>query len=290
MFPTVRCALRAALPALLAFAVAAAAPVARGADEPVDEAQQSFKKASKSLKRGYYDDAITEFEKLRNKFPFSRYAVDAELKIADALFKKHEYVDAADAYRTFAKLHPKHEKVDYASYRVGLSMFQDSPRSVDRDQVGVEKALEEFRAFITRFPDSKYAADAAKRVGEGRDRLAEKELYVGRYYVKHRKYKASLGRLRNVLAKYPESTAVEEASFLLGKALYHTRAHGDARTQLTAFLRAHPSSRFAREARKLLARLGQAPPAAAEPGPASTPAPATTAAPTGTPAPTESPK
>ena len=248
-----------------------------------DEAEKLYEKASKSLTKGYYDDCINDFEKLRNTYPFSKYAVEAELKIADALFAKKDYADAADNYRTFAKLHPKHEMVDYATYHIGLALFLEAPKAIDRDQGSTEKALEELRTFVTQFPESKYADDAAKRIGQGRDRLAAKELYVGRYYVKHEEYKASLGRLRTVLSRYPDTASVEEATFLLGKSLFKTKKPDEAKPLLTGFLEKYPESDYAREARKILAKMGaKAPkPAAVEPTPpAATPAPVDTPAPT----------
>jgi outer membrane protein assembly factor BamD len=238
---------------------ALAAKKTKKGDE-IDEAQKLYEKASKSLTKGYYDDCINDFEKLRNTYPFSKYAVEAELKIADALFAKKEYADAADNYRTFAKLHPKHEQVDYATYHVGLSLFLEAPKSIDRDQSSTEKALEELRAFITQFPESKYADDAAKHIGQGRDRLAEKELYVGRWYAKHGEYKAALGRLRVVISRYPDTSAVEESTFLLGKSLFRTKQPDESKTTLSGFLEKYPSSEYAREARKILARLGSAAP------------------------------
>lgn len=263
---------------------AVAAKKKKKADEK-DEAEKLYEKANKSLTKGYYDDCINDFEKLRNTYPFSKYAVEAELKIADALFAKKDYADAADNYRTFAKLHPKHEQVDYATYHIGLALFLEAPKSIDRDQGSTEKALEELRTFVTLFPESKYADDAAKRIGQGRDRLAEKELYVGRYYVKHEEYKASLGRLRTVLSRYPDTSAVEEATFLLGKSLYYTKKHEEGKATLSGFLEKYPNSDYSREARKLLAKIGnRAPkPKPEEPKPATTPEP--TAAPVDTPAP-----
>lgn len=244
-----------------------------------DEAEKLYEKANKSLTKGYHDDAINDFEKLRNTYPFSKYAVEAELKIADAMFKKKQYADAADNYRTFAKLHPKHEQVDYATFHIGLSLFLEAPKAVDRDQASTEKALEELRTFVTLFPESKYADDASKRIGEGRDRLAEKELYVGRYYVTHGEYKASLGRLRTVLSRYPDTSAVEEAQFLLGKSLFHTKKNDEAKATLTAFLEKYPSSDFSREARKILARIGSTKAKPAEPKAEPTPAAVDTPAP-----------
>lgn len=253
-----------------------------------DQAEALYKKADKSFTRGYYDDAIAQFEKLKNTYPFDHYAVEAELKIADAYYKKREFGDAADAYRTFAKLHPKHEKVDYATFRVGLSLFEEAPKSVDRDQSSTEKALEELRTFITEFPDSKYADEAAKKVGEGRDRLAAKELYVGQYYVKHHKWKAAVGRLESVVAHYPDSASAEEATFLLGEAQFRSGKKDEAKDTLTQYLDRYPNGDDARAARKLLARLGvgipkPTPRPAATPASTPTPTPAAAASPSPTP-------
>lgn len=270
---------------LLMVALLAAGPAfaaKKKAKDAKDEPERMFDKASKSLSKGYNDDAIVEFEKLRNSFPFSRFAVEAELKIADALYKKKEYGEAADAYRTFAKLHPKHEKVDYASYRVGLALYQEAPRSIDRDQSSTEKALEEFRAFITTYPDSKYADDAAKKVGEGRDRLAGKELYVGRYYVKHKKWRAAKSRLESVVERYPDSSSVAEATFLLGKAQFHLKEKEASIASLNAYLEQHPGGKWTKAARKMLARMGSRPAPTAAPE-APVPAPSPVASPAQTP-------
>jgi outer membrane protein assembly factor BamD len=274
------CAL--ALPSVPAHA---AAPKKNEADEP----QRMYDAATKSLNKGYFDEAVTEFEKLRNTYPFSKFAVEAELKIADALFKKREYADAADAYRTFAKLHPKHEQVDYATFRVGLSLFQESPKAVDRDQSSTEKALDEFRAFIQQFPDSKYADEASRHVGEGRDRLAAKELYVGSYYVNHGKYNAAIGRLQNVVDRYPDAPAAVEAEFDLGLAQSKLHKTDAAIATLTAFLEKHPDAKQARDARKLLAKLGAAAPSPKAGAATPTPSPVASPSPTAAPSPSASP-
>lgn len=252
-----------------------------------DEPEKLFDKAKRDLTKGYHDDAISGFEKLRNTFPFSKFAVEAELMIADALFKKKEYGEAADAYRTFAKLHPKHERVDYASWQIGNSLFLEAPKSVARDQSSTEKALEELRSFVTKFPESKYADDASKKIGDGRERLAAKELYVGRYYVDRKEWRGSLSRLRTVLSRYPDSDSAEEASFLLGKALFHTKDREESRRILNEFVAKYPSSDWSRDARRLIARLGKIP--AATPTPAPEAPPAATAAPEPAPAPEAEP-
>lgn len=272
-----RLALALAGALLLAGSSAAAAPK----KPDVDEAQKMYEHASKSFRKKYYDEAIAEFEKLKNTFPFSKYAVEADLKIADALFAKREYGDAADDYRSFSKLHPKHELVDYATYRVGLSLFLEAPKAVDRDQASLEKAMEELRAFIQQFPDSKYAEDASKKIGEGRERLASKELYVGRYYAKHGKWKSSIGRLQNVVDHYPDADAAVEAQFLLGEAQWKNHQNDAAKATLTDFVEKHPDVKWSRDARKILARMGAA---VAKPAPSPKTSPSPSPSPSATPA------
>ena len=246
-----------------------------------DEAQKLYDKAEKSFKKGYYDDAINNWDKLKNTYPFNHLAVEAELRIADADFKKREFADAADAYRTFAKLHPKHEQVDYATYRVGLSLFMEAPKSVDRDQTSTEKAMDEFRAFVTQFPDSKYADDASKKIGECRDRLAAKELYVGAYYVKHKQWHAALGRLQSVVDKYPDTGSVEEGTWLLGETQYHVGAKDEAKDTLESYVQRYPNGDHDHDARQLLAKMH-----AAMPTTRSTPPPAPSPSPSPSPTPT----
>lgn len=265
----------------------AAHAASKAARSEKDEPQKMFEHASKSFRRGYYDEAITELEKLRNTYPFSRYAVEAELKIADALFKKREYGDAADSYRTFAKLHPKHEMVDYAAFRVGLSLFLEAPKAVDRDQASTEKALGEFRSFIQQYPDSKYSDEAAKKIGEGRDRLAAKELYVGNYYLKHHKWTAAHGRLQNTIDRYPDSPSAVEAQYRLAFDLWKLHKNDKAREILEAFVEKHPDTKWSTDARKLLARLS-GPKAAAAKAKKAKPAPEPASSPESAPTPAAS--
>ena len=289
-------------PLLIAFLLASIAAPAFAADAKkkddaaaktagsteADEAQKLYDRAEKSFKKGYYDDAINTWDKLKNTYPFNHLAVEAELRIADADFKKREFADASDAYRTFAKLHPKHEQVDYATYRVGLSLFMEAPKSVDRDQSSTEKAMEEFRAFVTQFPDSKYADDASKKIGECRDRLAAKELYVGAYYVKHKQWRAALGRLESVVTKYPDTGSVEEATWLLGETQYHVGAKDEAKDTLEGYVQRYPNGDHDRDARELLAKMHAAMPSTRQ-TPPPTPPPTPTPSESPSPSPTATP-
>ena len=152
---------------------------------------------------GKYRDAIKSFEKLRDWYPFSRYAILAELKIADAHFNLEEYADAIYAYEAFEQLHPRNEAIPYVVYRIGRSYFEqmDTP---DRDQSKTAKALETYQRLIQQFPDDAYADMARSDVLVCYRNLSGHEFYVGVFYYANKNYKAARSRFTAVVKKYPD--------------------------------------------------------------------------------------
>src|SRR6476619_147606 len=86
-----------------------------------------YKDAEDDIKNDHYQIAIDKLRSIRNKFPYSKYAVDAQLRLADVYFLQEDFAEAAAAYETFRDLHPKHEKTSYAMFRIGKSYYKDSP-------------------------------------------------------------------------------------------------------------------------------------------------------------------
>ena len=116
--------------------------------------EEAFAYAKKLHRKKYYEQTIEELDRLRNTFPFSTYAIDAELLIADTLLTKGAYIEAAGAFESFAKLHPNHKKTDYALFQVGNAYFKDAPKSIDRDQSSTDQALRAFQVLLQRYPNS----------------------------------------------------------------------------------------------------------------------------------------
>jgi len=151
-----------------------------------------------------YDDALEAFQELKEKYPYSRYAILAELKVADAYFYKKEYADAAVGYEEFVRLHPRNEVVPYVLYQLGMCHFL-SFSSTDRDLEETELALETFKRLAQAFPESKFARRAEKQMLECEKRLAANEFYIGRFYFHQDKYEAALNRFQVVLDNYPRA-------------------------------------------------------------------------------------
>lgn len=152
---------------------------------------------------GDFKSAIEHFEKLRDWYPFSKYAILAELKIADAHYRLKEYDEAIFAFQEFENLHPLNEAIPYVIYQIGRSHF-DRIDTVDRDQTHAREALKTFRRLIRQFPEDPYAKRGEAHIHRCQQSLAGHEFYVGYFYFKGRHYPAALSRFHTVIEEYPD--------------------------------------------------------------------------------------
>lgn len=173
------------------------------ADQLADEGLKAFEKRK-------YQKSIEAFEKLRDWYPFSKHAITADLKIADAHFYMEEYEEAVIAYEEFERLHPRNEAIPMVVYRIGLCHFNRLD-TIDRDQTPAEKAMDAFYRLRRQYPDSEYAAKAADLVVKCRQSLAAHDLYVGKFYFKSKHYKSALDRFEKVVNLYADVGDVQTA-------------------------------------------------------------------------------
>jgi outer membrane protein assembly factor BamD len=150
-----------------------------------------------------YSKAIEEFRNLKDWYPFSKFAILAELKMADAHFQLKEYEEAIFAYEDFENLHPRNEAVPYVIYQIGRSYFNQMD-AVDRDQSSARKALSSFNRLIREYPQDPYALLAREHIRQCHESIAGNEFHVGLFYFKAGRYKAALSRFKAVMSDYPD--------------------------------------------------------------------------------------
>ena len=161
-----------------------------------------------------YKEAIESFQRLREEYPLSKFAIMAELGIADSYFSKKEYAEAEMYYSDFMNLHPTNENLPYVMYQLGMCHYKQMS-GVDRDQTETLKAKKEFERLISRFPSSKFAFMSERKLRDCRKRLGEHEFYVGHFYFKIKKYKAALTRFETVAREYPDLGMDYKLSYFL---------------------------------------------------------------------------
>ncbi len=162
------------------------------------------------FERGRYARSISFFQKLRDEYPFSEEAEAAELKIAEAYYLNEEYVQADETYKNYLTFQPTGRHIPYVKYqlgRVNLAQFT----GVDRDLEKVRQARGYFESVVKDHPDSENAADARKQLAETRVHLAERELYVGNYYLREERFPAARERFETVLRDYGDTAAAPKA-------------------------------------------------------------------------------
>ncbi len=191
--------------------------------EQIDEtkdwsAAKLYYSAKEKLADGNYTEAVKTFEKLEARYPYGAYAQQSQLEVAYAYYKDNEPASAIAACDRFMKMHPNHPNVDYALYLKGLSNFvEDSgffARMADqemseRDPKSAREAFESFKELSTRFPQSRYAADAVGRMKYLVDNLGAHEVQVARYYYKRGAYVAAVNRVKFALENYRQAPALE---------------------------------------------------------------------------------
>ena len=169
-----------------------------------------------NLEKGRYENASEDFQNIKDRYPYSKYAITAELKMADALFKTEEFKEAYEAYDEFERLHPKNSDIPYVIYQKGMCHFLQIT-TVDRDQSHTLKAKEDFERLIRKFPRDDYAGRARKKIRRCLIYLAEYELYIGHYYYNMGKYKTALSRYSHIIQNYPDMGQYHEAIEYIGK-------------------------------------------------------------------------
>jgi outer membrane protein assembly factor BamD len=216
---------RSVLFLLLAAVLAAGCATQEPADETASwTVERLYGEARDAMAARDWAKAIRYLEKLEARFPYGRYAQQAQLDVAWAHWKYDERGAALAAVDRFIKLHPNHEALDYAYYLKGLINFTEDagllsflsdPDLAERDPRAAREAFAAFREVVTRFADSKYAADSAARMRYLVNALARHEVHVARWYMKRGAYLAAVNRAQHAVANYPEAPAVEEALFLM---------------------------------------------------------------------------
>lgn len=223
-------------------------------------AQKIYAEAKDNLGKANYEQAIKYYQKLESRYPYGRFAQQAQIEIAYAYYKDSEPVQAVVAADRFIKLHPNHPNVDYVYYLKGLANFNDDlgwagyvtgQDLSERDPKAAREAFDAFKELATRYPGSRYTPDAVARMNYLLNALASHEVHVARYYMKRGAYVAAANRAQFALKTYPQAPANEEGLVILVKAydaLGMTDLRGDAERVLkknfpdSAYLKGDPRS------------------------------------------------
>jgi len=190
-------------------------------------ADKLYTEAKEEMAKGGYTNAVKYLEKLEARYPYGRYAQQAQIELAYVYFKSGEPASSIAACDRFIKLHPNHPNVDYVYYLKGLVNFNEDlgllgkvskQDLTERDPKAARDSFDAFKELVSRYPDSKYAPDSVERMKYLVNALASYEVHVARYYMKRGAYVAAANRAQYAMLNYAQAPATEEALFVMVKA------------------------------------------------------------------------
>jgi outer membrane protein assembly factor BamD len=203
-----------------------------------------------------YSAAIENYQFVVDKFPFSPYAEESEMKIGLAYYKNKDYAQAIAALDDFQRMHPTSKNLELVSYYIAMSYFDQVGRE-DQDQNKTEAALARFKAIEQRFPESEFAELAKEKSEICREVLARHQKVVGDYYFKRANFRAAESRLAELMQKYPDTPVAPEALWELGSALEKEGKKYSAAQAFAAMVQHYPDTPYAKRASDELKKLAQ---------------------------------
>ncbi len=222
----------------------AVTPVNKSADVLSQEGEQF-------LQEGRYEDAVAQWKKVKESYQSQELTTKAELKIAEAYFLNDDFIEAAAAYEDFRKLHPRHEKAEFALYRQALSYFKQI-NSIDTDQTPVRNAITVLETYLKLYPSGSYQAEIRDKHRECREKQLQYEVYVGRFYLNTKAYKAAIGRFEDALKSFADVERRDEVLYYLGRTYLEDGQKAKGREAFARLAAEFPGSAYIVEANKAM--------------------------------------
>jgi outer membrane protein assembly factor BamD len=186
--------------------------------------EQLYRDAVKDIQGSNYQGAIQRYEMLEARYPFSEQAKQGQLDLIYAYYKNRSADAAIDQADQFIRENPTHPRVDYAYYVRGLVYFESGANWLERKfKVDIakrppheaRKSFQSFQLLVQQYPKSPYSADARQRMIYLRNRLADYEIAVARFYLKRGAYVGAANRAKGVIEGYDGAPAVDDALRIL---------------------------------------------------------------------------
>lgn len=226
-------------------------------------AKENYDLGVEAMEDSSWLEASQYLEHVRTKYPYSQYAAEAELRLADTAFAQGHWVEAIDGYKNFIRFRPGHAQVDWASFRIGEAHYEAIPSdfflfppSTQKDQTEVRAARDSLRDFLASYPGSQHEKKGRELLADVMKRLAEHEDAVATFYAKRDQWPGVVSRYEYLLANYPQSELVPRAVREIARACGKLGDPERARATLRRFLDAHPGHPDAATIESVLKDLG----------------------------------
>ena len=179
----------------------------------------AYKEGVDLFEIGDYFAASKKFLEAEILFPQSRWAPKSVLMASYSYYMQSYYSLAIENIKRYFKTYPNDINKAYAHYLLAICYYE-TIEGEKKDLAPLILSKKEFNFVIKNFPNTDYAYDAKFKIDLINDILAAKEVYIGRHYIKKKKWIAALNRFKNVLKEYETTIHVEEAIHRLVEIYY----------------------------------------------------------------------
>jgi outer membrane protein assembly factor BamD len=176
----------------------------------VPAAEVLYNRGVDALTARNYGTAARQFDLVEQNYPYSSWAVNAQIMQGYAEYLQARYTQAIGTLDRFIQLHPAHRDIAYAYYLRALAHYEQIS-DVQRDQRATQEAMGALQEVVNRFPETAYGRDAKLKIDLARDHLAGKEMEIGRWYLNQKLYTAAINRFQRVVEEYQTTNHVAEA-------------------------------------------------------------------------------
>jgi len=205
-------------------------------------AEKAFKDAKSYEDDERFEEALKRYDEIKNKFPYSQYSKECDLRIAEVYYKKEDYQAAASAYSNFKFLYPNHPQIPYVSFQLAMSYFKQLPSTIDRDLSKGKQALAEFNVVIDKYPGSEWAPKAQDKKKETQDMLAKKEEYIAEFYFKREQYLSALKRYEGLIKMPAPSDMTSKAYYRAAVCAFELGEFSHGKNLMEALSQKYPAS------------------------------------------------
>ena len=188
---------------------------------------EAYNLGLESLDQGDALYAAKKFNEAEILFPQSKWAPKSALMAAYSYYSQDYLEDAIAELDRFVRVYPKYKNIDYAYYLMAISYYE---LIVDekKDLQSIINAKKYFNFVMSSYPNTEYAVDSEFKLALINDTLASKEMYLGRYYFKKKKWIPAINRFRTVVDNFDTTIYIEESLHRLVEIYYILGIIGEA--------------------------------------------------------------
>jgi outer membrane protein assembly factor BamD len=210
-----------------------------------------YKRALLLIEENDYKSALNEFENLLLNYPFSNLAVKSEITSAYSLYEDNQIQKAINKLNSFIEMNPTGELTIYANYLLGMCYYIQTSQK-GRDGSLSLKAINYFQIIESKYPNSKYAKDTKLKIFYLKNRLAENELAVGKFYLKKNASGSAIKRFNVILDKFQNTSVIPETLYRLSEALLITGLKEEAQKSIAILNYNFPKNEWTSLSKSLL--------------------------------------